>query len=29
MSKDNLNNPGIKVNLDHNIVEKKYMVQSK
>ena len=24
MSKDNLNHPGIKVNLDHNIMEKKY-----
>ena len=23
MSKDNLNYPGIKVNLDHNIMEKK------
>ena len=29
MSKDNLNYPGIKVNLDHNILEKKNMVQSK
>ena len=29
MSKDNLNHPGIKVNLDHNTMKKKNMVQSK
>ena len=29
MSKDSLNHPGIKVNLDHNTMEEKNMVQSK